>query len=112
MARSINFVWNYTNELSQRSIKERGVFLSAYDVQKYTNGSGKDLGLHGQTVQRIAVEYITRCVQEGAAELAQIRRCTPFASWIPVNTGAAQWKSGNCYVEDCNIGRMPRFSSV
>ena len=78
MARSINFVWNYTNELSQRSIKERGVFLSAYDVQKYTNGSGKDLGLHGQTVQRIAVEYITRCVQEGAAELAQIRRCKPL----------------------------------
>ncbi|MDY0207037.1 MAG: transposase, partial [Pseudomonas sp.] len=38
MARSVNFVWNFVNELSQRSIKERGVFLSAYDIQKYTNG--------------------------------------------------------------------------
>jgi putative transposase len=60
MARSVNFVWNYVNELSHRSIKERGVFLSAYDVQKYTNGAGKDLGLHSQTVPRIAVEYTTR----------------------------------------------------
>jgi putative transposase len=32
MARSVNFVWNYVNELSHRSIKEQGVFLSAYDI--------------------------------------------------------------------------------
>ncbi|SER38173.1 hypothetical protein SAMN05216409_118128, partial [Pseudomonas lutea] len=38
MARGVNFVWNYLNELSQRSIRERGGFLSAYDLQKYTNG--------------------------------------------------------------------------
>ena len=41
MARSVNFVWNYVNELSHRSIKERGVFLSAYDIQKYTQGVNK-----------------------------------------------------------------------
>ncbi|MGI6408899.1 MAG: hypothetical protein ACOX0Y_09465 [Thiopseudomonas sp.] len=39
MARSVNFVWNYVNELSHRSIKEQGVFLSAYDIQKYTQGA-------------------------------------------------------------------------
>lgn len=27
MARSVNFVWNYINELSNRSIRERGVFV-------------------------------------------------------------------------------------
>src|SRR5690606_23600665 len=32
MARSVNFVWNYMNELSHRSIRERGVFLSAFDL--------------------------------------------------------------------------------
>ena len=46
MARSVNFVWNYLNELSQRSIRERGVFLSAYDMQKYTNGCAKELGAY------------------------------------------------------------------
>ncbi|SOC53084.1 hypothetical protein SAMN05421509_102123 [Chromohalobacter canadensis] len=34
MARSVNFVWNYVNELSSRSIREHGVFLSAYDTRK------------------------------------------------------------------------------
>ena len=46
MARSVNFVWNYINELSQRSIKERGVFLLAYDMQPYTKGAGKEPGVH------------------------------------------------------------------
>lgn len=50
MARSVNFVWNYVNELSHRSIKEQGVFLSAYDIQKYTQGAHKELGLHSHTV--------------------------------------------------------------
>jgi hypothetical protein len=36
MAWSVNQVWNYVNELSLRSIRERGVFLSAYDIQAYT----------------------------------------------------------------------------
>ena len=58
MARHVNFVWNYVNELSHRSIKERGVFLSAYDMHPYTKGAGKDLGLHSQTLQCIASEYV------------------------------------------------------
>ena len=57
MARSVNFVWNYVNELSSRSIRERGVFLSNYDIHKYVNGAGKELGLHSQTVQGVADEY-------------------------------------------------------
>ncbi|MFK4135967.1 hypothetical protein ACI2KR_27335 [Pseudomonas luteola] len=60
MARSVNFVWNYLNELSQRSIRERGGFLSAYDFHPYTKGAAKELGLHSQTLQCIAAEYVTR----------------------------------------------------
>lgn len=51
MARSVSFVWNYVNELDQRSIKERGVFLSVYDIQKYTNGTSKELGLSSHSAQ-------------------------------------------------------------
>jgi hypothetical protein len=39
MARSVNFVWNYINELSHRSITERGVFLSGFDIDKQTKGA-------------------------------------------------------------------------
>ena len=38
MARSVNFVWNYLNELSSRAIREKGLFLSAYDMHPYTKG--------------------------------------------------------------------------
>ncbi len=31
-ARAVNFVWNYLNELSSRSIRERGKFLSAFNA--------------------------------------------------------------------------------
>ena len=98
-AMAVNFVWNFVNELSQRSIKERSVFLSAYDIQKYTNGAGKDLGLHSQTVQRVTVEYATRRKQFKKARLnwrksGGVRRSL---GWIPVNTGAAQWKNGQVY---------------
>lgn len=48
------------NALSQRSIRERRVFLSAYDVDPFTKGVGKDLGLHLQTLQEVSREYVTR----------------------------------------------------
>lgn len=31
-ARSVNYVWNYINDLSNRSIVERKVWLSHYDI--------------------------------------------------------------------------------
>ncbi|MDY7219096.1 transposase [Denitrificimonas sp. JX-1] len=99
MARSVNFVWNFVNELSQRSIKERGVFLSAYDMHPYIKGAGKELGLHSQTLQCIAGEYVTRRKQFKKVRLnwrksGGVRRSL---GWIPVNTGAAQWKNGQIY---------------
>lgn len=50
MAKNVNFVWNYVNELSSRFIQERQKFLSNFDLQKYTDGCSKELGLHSQTV--------------------------------------------------------------
>ena len=34
--------------------------MSDFDMQKYTNGSGKELGLHSQTIQEISKEYVIR----------------------------------------------------
>ena len=96
MAKSVNFVWNFVNELSQRSIRERRKFLSAFDLHPYTKGAGKELGLHSQTLQMIAAEYVTRRKQFKKCRLnwrksAGIRRSL---GWVPFNTGAAQWKNG------------------
>jgi len=98
-AAAVNFVWNYVNDLSSRSIRERGVFLSAYDIHPYTKGAGKELGLHSQTLQVVAKEYVTRRKQFHKSKLAWrkthgVRRSL---GWVPVNTGAAKWKNGQVF---------------
>lgn len=99
MARSVNFVWNYINELSHRSIKERGAFLSAYDLHPYTKGAGKELGLHSQTLQCIAGEYVTRRKQFKKSRLnwRKSHGARRSLGWIPVNTGQSAWKSGQVF---------------
>ena len=99
MARQVNLVWNYLNELSQRSIKERRIFLSEYDLHTYTKGAGKELGLHSQTLQVIAGEYVTRRKQFKKTKLNWRKSGGSRRSlgWIPINTGAACWKTGQVY---------------
>ncbi|OPH34384.1 transposase, partial [Moraxella atlantae] len=46
---SVNFVWNYINDLSYKYLQKTGKFFSAYDLNEYTKGSGEFLGLHSQT---------------------------------------------------------------
>lgn len=99
MAKSVNFVWNFINELSHRSIKERGTFLSDYDIHPYTKGAGKELGLHSQTLQCLAGEYVTRRKQFKKSRLnwrksGGVKRSL---GWVPVNTKAAQWKNGQVF---------------
>lgn len=99
MACSVNFVWNYINDLSHRSIRERSVFMSNYDMQKYTAGSNKELGLHSQTVQCVSKEYAIRRKQFKKAKLNWRKSFGVKRSlgWVPVNTGAAKWKNGQVY---------------
>ena len=100
-AASVNFVWNYINELSSRSIKERGKFLSAFDIHAYTTGASKELGLHSQCPQVIAKEYVTRRKQFKKARLnwrVSNPKSTKYSlGWVPVNTGMASWKNGQVY---------------
>jgi putative transposase len=99
MARSVNLVWNYLNELSERSIRERGVFLSAFDRQKYVQGAHKDLGLHSHTPLQVCKEYAVRRRQAGKRRLSWRKSGGARRSlgWVPINTGLAQWKNGGVY---------------
>lgn len=98
-AKAVNFVWNYINELSSRSIKERGVFLSEFDLHPYTKGAGKELGLHSQTLQCVAKEYITRRKQFKKNRLKWRKSGGSKRSlgWIPFNTSAAKFKNGQVF---------------
>jgi putative transposase len=57
MARSVNFVWNYCNEMSKKSWDDRRRWLSRFDMDKLTAGSSKDLGISAHTVSRVCATF-------------------------------------------------------
>ena len=63
LAKSVNLVWNYCNETSFHAIRDHSRWLNKYDLHKLVGGSSKDLGLHSQTIQAVAEEFVTKRVQ-------------------------------------------------
>jgi IS605 OrfB family transposase len=99
MAKSVNCVWNYCNELSSNNIKKRGKFLSNFDMHKYTTGSNKELGLHSQTIQCISKEYVTRRNQfkKSILKWRSSHESRKSLGWIPINTKASSFRSGQIF---------------
>lgn len=62
MAGEVNTTWNFCNETSQRSIRERHKWLSGFDLQKLTDGFSKCEGIRigSATTQQVCEEYATR----------------------------------------------------
>lgn len=103
MAREVNQVWNYCNETSHRSIRERHRWLSGYDLQKFTAGFSKCDGVSvgSGTVQLVCVEYTTRRKQFKKTRL-NWRVSNPKSSkhslgWIPFKGGHAKYKAGQIH---------------
>lgn len=99
LSKNVNFVWNYVNDLSYRSIKERSKFLSEYDIHKYTVGCNKELKLHSHSVQGISKEYVIRRKQ---FKKSKLKWRTSYGSrkslgWIPFNTNAVKYRNGQLY---------------
>lgn len=96
MAKSVNFVWNYINDLSSRSIRERGVFLSDYDINKYTKGSSKELSTPAQTIQEVSREYVIRRNQSKKRQLRwrKSKGSGRSLGWIPFTNQQIKIKDG------------------
>lgn len=84
-ARVVNFCWNFCNETQKKSAQSHRKWLSAFDLQKLTNGASKDLDLHAHTIQRICREYATRRDQFKKPWLRW--RGRKSLGWVPFNTG-------------------------
>ena len=70
LAREVNFVWNYCNELQVTMFNRERRLLSGYDFATFTRGATREgLQLHSQSVQGIAQEYATRRRQCGKVRL-------------------------------------------
>ena len=103
MARDVNQVFNFANETSSRAIRERGKWLSAYDLQKLTAGYSKCDGVTvgSGTVQLVCVEYATRRKQFKKARL-NWRVSNPKSpkyslGWVPFKGGHARYKAGQIH---------------
>jgi len=99
MSRSVNFIWNYINELSGRCIKERGIFLSSFDIWRYTVGAHKDLGLHSCVAHRVAVAY---CSKRKQLKRRYLKWRSSFGKkrslgWVPFRSDAIQFKNGQIH---------------
>lgn len=100
MAREVNTVWNFLNETSARAIRERGKFLSGFDLQKLTDGYSKCDGVHigSATTQQVCEEYATRRRQFKKTRLnwrvSNPRSSRRSLGWIPFKSRAVTYKAG------------------
>src|SRR6266571_3861211 len=60
IARAVNNVWNYCNEVSLLAWRREKRSLSAFDLINLTAGAGHELGLHTDTVSEVCQEYARR----------------------------------------------------
>lgn len=60
LARAVNVVWNFCGDTQKHALRWALRWPTGYDFNQLTNGVGKELGLHSQTVQAIGQEYATR----------------------------------------------------
>mgnify|MGYP000846992929 FL=1 len=97
LAGSVNYAWNYVNDVSYKHLQKTGKFFSAYDLNEYTKGSGEYLGLHSQTLQAINETHAKSRKQFKKAKL-NWRTNRPDAKrkslgWIPFKKSAIKYLS-------------------
>jgi putative transposase len=91
MGYSVNYTWNYCNQVNQeRWAKFRKTF-TAFDLNKLTAGCAKDLALHSQTVQAVAEEYAKCCKQFKKTRLSWRSRKRSLG-WIPFKASGVKIK--------------------
>lgn len=98
-ARAVNTVWNFCNELSFTHWKRKRAFFSSYDMQPYTKGASKEIGLHSQTTQAISDEY---CIRRKQHKKVKLRWRVSYGSrrslgWIPFKASALRYRGGQVW---------------
>ena len=97
MAREVNLVWNYVNNLSFTHTTRTGKFFSAYEIAKYTAGATKvGLSIHSQTVQAVTEEFVTRRDQFKKSKLRWRVSSGSRKSlgWVPFKKSALAYANG------------------
>lgn len=96
MARDVNTVFNFSQDLSLKILNRESKFASAYDMQKYTKGSSLELSINSQTVQAVTDEYVIRRKQYKKRQLRWRKSYGKQRSlgWIPFKGQTITYKHG------------------
>jgi putative transposase len=99
LARWVNTVWNYDNELAGKVFGRERRFMRPFDFHQYTKGLAKEgCPLHSQTVQAINEEFATRAKQFKKVKLrwrVSNRAHSKYSlGWIPLKGSAIRYKQG------------------
>lgn len=81
LSKSVNFVWNYCNEVQILAINRGQKWHTAFDFNKLTSGCGKELGLHSQTVEAVCEKYFLSRKNSHKRKLRW--RSKKSLGWIP-----------------------------
>lgn len=82
MARDVNFVWNYCNQICYLAYQRNKHFLTNIELDALTTGSSKLLNINSQTIQAISKEHYTRRKQYKRSKL-RWRSSRKSLGWIP-----------------------------
>jgi IS605 OrfB family transposase len=97
MAREVNFVWNYVNELSFKVWQRERRCMGEYEIDHYTAGATRQgLKLHSTTVQSISKELVTRRRQHKKVKLRWrvSHGSRRSLGWIPFKASALRYRNG------------------
>jgi putative transposase len=102
LAREVNFVFNYCNDLSIKVYERERRFLSGVDFWPFLKGAtrGEDgLNLPAQAVQEIAEEYAHRRRQHRKIRLnwRKSRGARRSLGWIPFKVRTIRYRGGQMY---------------
>ena len=88
LASSVNFVWNYINNLSYKFLKQHNKFLSAFDIDKYLAGAASELSLHSTSLQEVSKVYTNNRKTFKKTKLACRSAKRNTLGWIPFKASA------------------------
>jgi hypothetical protein len=102
LAREVNVVFNYCNEVSLKVFERERRFLSGFDFWPFLKGATRgDCALHlpVQAVQEIAEEYARRRRQHRKIRLAwrKSRGARRSLGWIPFEVRTIRYRGGQVY---------------
>jgi putative transposase len=97
MARAVNLVWNFSNDLSFRMFERERKFASGFELEKFFNGASQEgLGIGSAVFQEVAREFVQKRKAAKKVKLKWRASGGPRRSlgWVPFKDRSLVYKAG------------------